>query len=132
MFLCIFCSTLCIIYCSFSSTHNLFSAMPVGPLEVKDIKYRELKLSWKAPKTMTHVRSQTEPLVINYIIEKRQKNQRDWTTSVASHQTDVTSISYQVSGLEPNTAYEFRVKAELRGKRSLPLRTTGKTNCLTG
>lgn len=104
--------------------------MPVGPLEVKDIKYRELKLSWNAPK-MTHVRPHTEPLVTNYIIEKRQKNQRGWT-SVASYQTDVTSISYQVSGLEPNTAYEFRVKAELRGKLSLPLTTTGKTNCLTG
>lgn len=118
--------------CSFSSTHNLFSAIPVGPLEVKDIKYRKLTLSWNAP-NRTHLRSHTEPLVTNYRVEKRQENLRDWTF-VASHQTEDTSISYEVTGLEPDTVYEFKVNAEFRGKWSLPLTTqrTYRTNCLTG
>lgn len=96
-------------------------AMPVGPLEVNDIKYQELKLSWNSPKR-THLSPHTEPLITNYHVEKRQKDQRNWV-DVASYQTNATSISYQLTELDPDTDYEFRVKAEFKGKLSLPLTT---------
>ena len=107
---------------------SFFSAMPEGPLEVTEIQYRQMSLSWKPPNIL-YPETHEEPLLIHYVIEQVQGNTQSWIEVTSAKDT-----SCQVIDLEPGTFYNFRVRAKYEIGISNPLTTQRmyQTKCLRG
>ncbi|RWS24197.1 twitchin-like protein, partial [Leptotrombidium deliense] len=86
---------------------------PEGPLEVSNIHAEGCKLTWKPPKDDGGVPVQ------NYVIEKQDTSTGKWEKVAAF----CKATEYNVTGLEPNKRYNFRVMAENECGTSDPLTT---------
>ncbi len=87
---------------------------PEGPLEVTDVHKDGCKLHWKKPKDDGDL-----PLT-GYIVEKMDPTTGVW---VPVSFLDPSKTDYEVTGLEPNKKYHFRVKAVNEEGESPPLET---------
>lgn len=87
---------------------------PEGPLEVTDVHKDGCKLHWKKPKDDGDL-----PLT-GYIIEKMDPTTGVW---VPVSFLDPSKTDHEITGLEPNKKYHFRVKAVNEEGESPPLET---------
>lgn len=87
---------------------------PEGPLEVSDVHKEGCKLQWNKPKDDGGL-----PLTA-YIVEKMDVATGRWTPA---GRVDPTKTEHNVTGLEPNHKYQFRVKAANEEGESAPLET---------
>lgn len=87
---------------------------PEGPLEVSDVHKEGCKLKWKKPKDDGGL-----PLT-GYVIEKMDAATGKW---VPAGHVDPNKLEHNVTGLEPNHKYQFRVKAVNEEGNSDPLET---------
>ncbi|XP_038047568.1 titin-like [Patiria miniata] len=82
-----------------------------GTPDISDVKPTTLTLTWTAPK------SDGGAPITNYIIERKDKFSSRWTKV---NITSVTDTSYNVTGLQEGTEYEFRVTAENKAGQGKP------------
>jgi len=87
---------------------------PEGPLEVTDVHKDGCKLHWKKPKDDGDL-----PLT-GYIVEKMDPTTGVW---VPVSFLDPSKTDHEITGLEPNKKYHFRVKAVNEEGESPPLET---------
>ncbi|CAG5133824.1 unnamed protein product, partial [Candidula unifasciata] len=90
---------------------------PEGPLEVSDVTPESMTLSWNPPK------EDGGSSVSNYIVEKQDKATGRWEP-VSKF---VRGTKYEVLGLTPGHAYNFRVSAENEHGVGEPLETVFST-----
>ncbi|KAJ8886794.1 hypothetical protein PR048_013006 [Dryococelus australis] len=87
---------------------------PQGPLEVKDVHKEGCKLSWDKPKDDGGL-----PLT-GYVVEKMDTQTGRWVPAAF---VDPSKTEQEITGLEPNKKYHFRVKAVNEEGESEPLGT---------
>lgn len=87
---------------------------PEGPLEVKDVTKEKAKVKWNKPKDDGGL-----PLT-SYVVEKQDAATGRWTPAGC---VDPSKTELEVTGLEPNHTYNFRVKAVNEEGDSEPLET---------
>lgn len=87
---------------------------PEGPLEVSDVHKEGCKLKWNKPKDDGGL-----PLTA-YVVEKMDISTGRW---VPAGRVDPSKTEHEVTGLEPNHKYQFRVKAANEEGESAPLET---------
>lgn len=87
---------------------------PEGPLEVSDVHKEGCKLKWNKPKDDGGL-----PLTA-YVVEKMDVATGRW---VPAGRVDPSKTEHEVTGLEPNHKYQFRVKAANEEGESAPLET---------
>lgn len=87
---------------------------PEGPLEVTDVHKEGCKLHWNKPKDDGGL-----PLTA-YVIEKMDIATGRW---VPAGRVDPSKTEQEITGLEPNHKYQFRVKAANEEGESPPLET---------
>ncbi|XP_047102318.1 twitchin isoform X3 [Schistocerca piceifrons] len=87
---------------------------PEGPLEVSDVHKEGCKLKWSKPKDDGGL-----PLT-GYVLEKMDTTTGRW---VPAGFVDPEKTEHEVTGLEPNKKYQFRVKAVNEEGESEPLET---------
>lgn len=91
----------------------LFSGKPSPPHgkpSVAEITHNSLSLSWQPPKLTNG------GTIIAYMIELYELNSKDWVTLTKSCQGN----GYKARNLQPNTSYQFRIRAENIFGRSKP------------
>lgn len=89
-------------------------AKPEGPLDVSEVHKEGCKLKWNKPKDDGGL-----PLTA-YVVEKMDIATGRWTPA---GRVDPSKTEHDVSGLEPNHKYQFRVKAVNEEGESAPLET---------
>lgn len=87
---------------------------PEGPLEVSDVHKEGCKLKWKKPKDDGGL-----PLT-GFVIEKQEVGTGKW---IPAGFVDPEKTEQEITGLEPNKKYNFRVKAANEEGESEPLET---------
>lgn len=87
---------------------------PEGPLEVSDVHKEGCKLKWNKPKDDGGL-----PLTA-YLVEKMDVATGRW---VPAGRVDPSKTEHDITGLEPNHKYQFRVKAVNEEGESAPLET---------
>lgn len=89
---------------------------PEGPLEVSDVHKEGCKLKWKKPKDDGGLP------ITGYVLEKQEAGTGKW---VPAGFVDPDKTEQDITGLEPNKKYNFRVKAVNEEGESEPLETDG-------
>lgn len=87
---------------------------PEGPLEVSDVHKEGCKIKWNKPKDDGGLP------ITGYVLEKMDAGTGRW---VPAGFTDADKLEQELSGLEPNHKYQFRVKAVNEEGESEPLET---------
>lgn len=91
---------------------------PEGPLEVSDVHKEGCKLKWDKPKDDGGLP------ITGYVVEKQDVQTGKW---VPAGFVDPDKTSHEITGLEPNKKYNFRVKAVNEEGESEPLETDTAT-----
>lgn len=89
---------------------------PEGPLEVHDVHKEGCKLKWKKPKDDGGLP------ITGYVVEKQDAQTGRW---VPAGFVDGDKTDHEITGLEPNKKYNFRVKAVNEEGESEPLESDG-------
>ncbi|XP_046554783.1 uncharacterized protein LOC124264100 [Haliotis rubra] len=95
------------------SSHNSGQGKPSTPYgkpSVAEVTHNSLSLSWQPPKLTNG------GTIIAYMIEMCVLNGKDWVTLTKSCQGNY----YKARNLQPNTSYQFRIRAENIYGRSKP------------
>lgn len=87
---------------------------PEGPLEVSDVHKEGCKVKWNKPKDDGGLP------ITGYVVEKQDAGTGRW---VPAGFVDANKLDHQITGLEPNKKYNFRVKAVNEEGESEPLET---------
>ncbi|CAH1103156.1 unnamed protein product [Psylliodes chrysocephalus] len=91
---------------------------PEGPLDVTEVHKEGCKLKWDKPKDDGGLP------ITGYVIEKQDTQTGRW---VPAGFVDGDKLDHQITGLEPNKKYNFRVKAVNEEGESEPLETDTAT-----
>ncbi|ERL85176.1 hypothetical protein D910_02598 [Dendroctonus ponderosae] len=91
---------------------------PEGPLEVSDVHKEGCKLKWDKPKDDGGLP------ITGYVVEKQDTQTGKW---VPAGFVDPDKTDHEITGLEPNKKYNFRVKAVNEEGESEPLETDTAT-----
>lgn len=92
---------------------------PVRNLEVSNIAGSSALISWTTG---------SFGVVNGYTLEYTEAGQDNWITASSS----ITQVSYMLTGLDPQTAYEVRVSTNCASGSSTLTTTTFTTSCLAG
>lgn len=87
---------------------------PEGPMEVSDVHKEGCKVKWNKPKDDGGLP------ITGYVVEKQEAGSGRW---VPAGFVDANKLDHEITGLEPNKKYNFRVKAVNEEGESEPLET---------